>query len=198
MVKLQEIEEFLKSHLSKKRYIHSLGTREEAVRLAQHYNADFETAEKAGIAGLVHDATKDMTYPEHLKVCEDSGIILSAVEKSEEKLLHAITAAEIAQRIFFICDEEIISAVRYHTTGKANMGFLDKILFLADYIEPNREFDGVEEIRKRAYVNLDKAMLCAIDMTISELLKKKALIHGDTIEGRNHLIEEERKLEWQR
>ena len=173
------------SYLKPKRMPHVLGTELEAVRLARMYGAD-ET--KARIAALLHDCTKKLEMPEQLELCREFGIELDELEQRALKLLHSRTGAEIARRVFDV-DDEIYSAIRWHTTGRANMTKLEKILYLADYIEPSRNFDGVEPLRKVVYEDLDKGLLLGLQMTVEEMEAMGNPVHHNTLDARNYLIE---------
>lgn len=179
----------LKNILSEKlphsRYIHSLGVMEEAVRLSKRFGGD---CSKAAFAGLIHDITKPLSADEQLNLCKNFGIILSDIEKRSPKLLHAITGAEVARHEFSIDDDEIINSIRYHTTARANMTDLDKIIYLADFIEPNRNFEGVDELRHKVYENIDNGLFACLDFSILEVLSKGYLLHPDTVAARNFLI----------
>ncbi|MBC8535704.1 bis(5'-nucleosyl)-tetraphosphatase (symmetrical) YqeK [Feifania hominis] len=180
----------LEQMLSEKRFRHSLSVRDEAVRLARRYGAD---EQKAEIAGLYHDVTKDMGPAEQLKMCDEFGIMLNAVERSSYKLLHALTGACYTRERLGVDDEEIFGAIYYHTTGRADMTLLEKIIYMADYVEPLRDFDGVEPVRAIVYEDLDRALLLALDNSFFELLGKHAQIHPNTLEARNFLLEKRQK-----
>lgn len=177
--------DILKSRLNEKRYFHSLCVADEAVRLAQKYGAD---TEKAYIAGLLHDITKNSSREEHLKMFDTFGIILSAAESSH-KLWHAISGAEYLKNILDINDEEILDAVRYHTTAKPDMSLLSKVLYLADYTSRDRDYEDVEEMRRLVDISMDKAMLYALKYTISDLLERNRVIHPDTFAAYNQLVD---------
>ena len=173
------------SYLKPKRMLHVLGTESEAVKLARMYGAD-ET--KARIAALLHDCTKKLEMEEQLALCKEYGIELDALEQKALKLLHSRTGAEIARRVFG-ADDEIYNAIRWHTTGRANMTKLEKILYLADYIEPSRDFDDVEPLRKVVYEDLDKGLLLGLQMTVEEMEAMGNPVHHNTLDARNYLIE---------
>ena len=186
MIEIQKMKSYLEERLSTKRYKHSLGVADEAVRLAKKYGAD---EEKAYIAGLVHDCAKEINPVTAIELLESKyGEKVDAVARSAPKLLHGPLGAYIARSEFEIYDEEILGAIRYHTTAKADMDILTKIIYIADYVEPNRDFDGVEALRKAAYENIDEAIITGIDYTISELLEAGRVFHPDTVYARNHLI----------
>jgi len=180
---LEKLRPIALSYLKNKRIPHVLGTEQEAVRLAQRYGADVE---KARIAALLHDCTKKLTMEEQLELCEKYGIQLDELERVALKLLHSKTGAEIARDVFGV-DEEIYSAIWYHTTGHADMTKLEKIIYLADYIEPTRDFPGVEELRRACYEDLDKGLLLGLEMSIAEMTAMGNPVHHATVEARSWL-----------
>lgn len=181
---LQSFRELLKQRLSEKRFNHSLNVSKEAVKLAEAYGAD--TA-KAEFAGLVHDIEKETPMAGQLQTLEKYSIILNDVERHTAKLLHAISGAAVLEFEHNISDPDIIHAVRYHTTARAGMSLLEKVIYLADYISADREYEGVAELRKAAYVSLETGLKAALDFSVMELLHKTALIHTDTVLARNEL-----------
>ena len=172
------------SYLKPKRMPHVLGTEQEAIRLARRYGAD---EEKARIAALLHDCTKKLEMDEQLALCRQYGLKLDKLEKKALKLLHSRTGAEVARDVFG-ADDEIWSAIRWHTTGKADMTTLEKVIYLADYIEPTREFPGVDSLRKTVYEDLDRGMLLGLQMTIREMKEMGNPIHHNTVEARDDLL----------
>lgn len=178
----------LEERLPEKRFVHSLGVSEEAVRLAPRFGAD---EHKARIAGLLHDITKPLSSEEQLKLCQKFGIILTPVEQHEPKLLHAITGSRIAKIDFGIEDEEILLAIRYHTTARAEMTALETVLYLADFTEPNRDFPGVDLVRAAVERGNREGLLFALDFTIREIMSQGSPLHPDTIAARNALLLEE-------
>lgn len=183
--KSTEIKRKLEQQLSAKRYKHTLGVSDIAVQLAQRFGCDVH---KARLAGLLHDCAREMSVEDLLSKAREFGIVLDDVEKYEPVLLHAPIAGYLAKVCYGIEDEEIIQAVSLHTTGSAKMTQLDKIIYLADMIEPGRSFPGVEELRLLAEKDLDKALLASLEQSILHVLKGKGLIHPGTIEARNQLI----------
>ena len=171
------------SYLKYKRIPHVLGTEQEAIRLAERYGADVE---KARVAALLHDCTKKLNMEEQLALCSHYGIELDELEQKALKLLHAKTGAAIARDIFGV-DEEIYHAIWWHTTGHAGMTLLEKIIYLADYIEPSRDFPGVDKLRKVCYEDLDKGLLMGLDMTIQEMTEMGNPVHRATVEARDAL-----------
>ncbi|MCB6500888.1 nicotinate (nicotinamide) nucleotide adenylyltransferase [Colidextribacter sp. 210702-DFI.3.9] len=171
------------SMMRAKRIPHVMGVEEEAVKLAQCWGADPELARRAGI---LHDCTKYYELPEQLDICEEYGVRLDALEQKAVKLLHSKTGACIARGVFGQPDA-VYDAIFWHTTGKADMTTLEKVLYIADYMEPNRDFDGVERLRHLAYTDLDKAMLLGVEMTIQEMQQRQVPIHTNTLQARDWL-----------
>lgn len=175
----------LKEKMSEKRFNHSIAVAKEAVRLAKIYGVD---EKKAEVAGILHDITKEVPKDEQLQIIRCFGIIMTDVEFCSIKLWHAITASIYLEKILGIKDRDILNAVRYHTTGRAGMSKLEKIIFVADSISEDRKYSGVEKLRKKAYVSLDEAMLNGIAFTLNELVSKKYLIAPDTIFAYNEIM----------
>ena len=171
------------SYLKHKRIPHVLGTEQEANRLAERYGADVE---KARVAALLHDCTKRLDMEEQLALCRQYGIRLDALEQQALKLLHAKTGAAIARDVFGV-DDEIYRAIWWHTTGHAGMTLLEKIMYLADYIEPSRDFPGVDKLRAVCYKDLDEGLLMGLEMTIEEMTSMGNPVHHATIEARDAL-----------
>ena len=171
------------SYLKHKRIPHVLGTEQEAIRLAERYGADVEKARRAA---LLHDCTKKLDMEEQLALCRRYGIQLDELEQKALKLLHSKTGAAIARDVFGV-DDDIYSAIWYHTTGHAGMTKLEKIIYLADYIEPSRDFPGVDKLRKVCYEDLDRGLLMGLEMTIEEMTSMGNPVHHATIEARDAL-----------
>ena len=180
----EEMRKSILSRLQGYRYEHSLGVERAAIMLAEKYGED---PEKAGTAGILHDITKYLSPQEQLNLCGKYGIIPCTVEKSEPKMLHGKTAAAIARAEYHM-PEDICDAIACHTTGKNHMTLLDKILYLADYIEETRDFPGVDKARELAQIDIDSALLYCYDQTLTELVARGKLIHSDTIAAYNDMI----------
>ena len=180
---LEQLRPVALSYLKHKRIPHVLGTEQEAIRLAERYGADVE---KARVAALLHDCTKKLSMEEQLALCAKYGIQLDELEQQALKLLHSKTGACIARDVFGV-DEDIYSAIWYHTTGHANMTKLEKIIYLADYIEPTRDFPGVDELRKACYEDLDRGLLLGLEMSIREMTDMGNPVHHATVEARDAL-----------
>ncbi len=162
-----------------KRHAHILGVEEEAVKLARRWGGDVELARKAGI---LHDCTKYWPTQRHLDYCEKYGVALDELELRSEKLLHAKTGALVARHIFGQCDA-VYDAIYYHTTGRGGMTLLDKIVYIADYMEPNRDFPGVDALRDLAYKDLDAAVALGCEMSIREMEEKGREVHPNTCQA---------------
>lgn len=181
---MEEIKQELEKILTKERYLHSLGAMKAAGELARIYG---ENEEEAKLAGLVHDIAKELSKKEIEKALEKYKIEPDLVEKNQISLLHSKLGAELAKEKFNVC-EKVQNAIKYHTTGNIKMDKFAKIIYLADKIEENRSYPEVEDLRKIAKEDLDKAILVLMDFTIQKSIKKQTLIHPDTVETRNYLI----------
>ena len=151
--------------LKPKRIAHVAGCESEAVKLAMRWGEDPETAAEAGI---LHDITKKLNLDEQLILCEKYGIINDNLELNSPKLLHAKTGAALARDLFGVSDR-VYEAIRWHTTGKPDMTLLEKIIYLADYIEPTRDFPGVEKLRELCYEDIDEAMALGLSMSLEDI-----------------------------
>lgn len=165
--------------LKPKRIPHVRGCEQEARSLAKRWGAD---QEKAAEAAILHDCTKKELAQQQLQLCERYGIIPDEWESRSEKLLHAKTGAAIAQYVFGSAPE-IVSAIRWHTTGKAEMSLLEKIIYMADYIEPQRDFSGVDTLRALAYEDLDAAMLLGLEMSMADIQSYGVEAHPASLEA---------------
>ncbi|NBI09656.1 nicotinate (nicotinamide) nucleotide adenylyltransferase [Colidextribacter sp. OB.20] len=173
------------SMVMQKRVRHIRGTEEEAVRLARRWGADETHARRAGI---LHDCTKYLELEEQLALCERYGVELDELEHQAVKLLHSKTGACIARHVFGEPDE-VFDAIFWHTTAKENMTTLEKILYVADYMEPNRTFEGVERLRELAYRDLDAALLLGVETTIQEMKDRNLPVHQSTLRAQAWLRE---------
>ncbi|MCI2057115.1 MAG: bis(5'-nucleosyl)-tetraphosphatase (symmetrical) YqeK [Oscillibacter sp.] len=174
---LEKLRPVALSYLKHKRIPHVLGTEQEAIRLALRYGADVE---KIRVAALLHDCTKKLEMEEQLALCTQYGIALDELEQKALKLLHAKTGAAIARDVFGV-DDEIYTAIFWHTTGHANMTLLEKIMYLADYIEPTRDFPGVDKLRKVCYDSLDAGLELGLAMTVEEMKERGNPVHQATL-----------------
>jgi len=189
MMTINEITAKLKKMLSPRRFVHSLKVMEVSVRLAEKYGEDVE---KAALAGLVHDCAKNIKPDDILSLCDKYGIIVDDIMKKDTALLHGMVGSHLARELFGIEDPSILAAIADHTMGRAGMDTLGRILFVADYIEETRDFEGVDEIREAAEESLEKAILKGADATILHVIKKGGLLHPQTIATRNWALEEEK------
>ena len=174
------------SYLKPRRMAHVLGTETEAVRLAHRYGVD---EREARIAALLHDCTKKLNIEEQLGLCKKYGVQLDEMQTWALKLQHAITGAEVARDVFGVSDA-VYEAIRWHTTGKADMTALEKVIYLADYIEPTRDFPGVEELRRAVYEDLDRGLLLGLEMSVQEMENWGNPVHEDTLRARDFLAEQ--------
>ena len=171
------------SMLDPRRIPHVLGTEEMAAALALRWGADEESARRAA---LLHDCTKKFDKELQLALCRQYGIEPDAAERREGKLLHAITGAAVAYADFGVSGE-VRDAIRWHTTGKADMTLLEKIIYLADYIEPTRDFCDLTELRRLAFEDLDGALLLGFTMAVEDLAKKGMPVHPNSVLARDYL-----------
>lgn len=185
---LNEIIAKLRQMLSPKRFEHSLKVMEASIRLAEKYGGDVE---KAALAGLVHDCAKNMGTEDIFNICDKYGIIVDDITKRQPALLHGIVGSYLATDLFGIEDPIILAAIADHTMGRAGMDKIACILFVADYIEATRDYNGVEEIRDAAQISLEKAIVKGIDNTIVHVLKKGELLHPQIVATRNWALEME-------
>ena len=182
MEKYENYKSILKDRLNEKRYFHSLCVAEEAVRLAEKYGGN---CEKCYLAGLLHDITKNASEEEHLQIFETFGIILNVVEKNAQKLWHAMSGAAYIKNVLKIDDDELLDAVRYHTTAKMNMSLTAKILYLADFTSRDRDYPDVDVIRRLVDTSLESAFIYALKYSIIDLTEQSKAIHPDTVEAFN-------------
>ncbi len=168
-----------------KRVPHVMGCSQTAAELARCYGVNEEDARRAGI---LHDITKILTGTEQLKLCERYAMIISNLERQAPKLLHAKTGAAVARHVFGE-NENVCRAICWHTTGRRQMSLLEKIIYLADYVEPNRDFDGVEELRHLAFTDIDAAMVKGLQMTIEQLKSRQVEINEDSLSALRFLQE---------
>jgi len=179
---MEDLEQVAIRLLNPNRVAHVLGCRDTAVELAKRWGANETDAARAG---MLHDVTKALDASLQLTLCRDYGMILDDFSQKNPKTLHALTGSLVAKRIFGENDA-VVEAIRHHTTGKANMNVLEKIIYVADYMEPNRDFPGVERLRELAFSDLDEALHLGLTMTL-DLLKQQ---------GREISPESREALQW--
>jgi len=181
----KKIIEYIEKNLNKQRFEHSLRVMDTAEKIARHYNADVE---KARLAGLVHDCAKNMNDEEMIKVIKENNYNDNYIYIKTAALMHGLVGGIIARNVMGINDTEVLNAVIYHTTGRENMSILEKIIYIADYIEPMRNFEGVDMLRDLTYKDLDEALLMAFDKTIEYVISRRQPLHLNTVKARNFLI----------
>lgn len=185
MLTIEKMQQLLEESLAPKRFKHSVNVYKTALELAKAHKLPVE---KIAVSALLHDCGREVPTKESAAKADALGIAIDEVERSQQILLHAKLGAYYAREKYGVTDEEILDGILYHTTGAAGMSELAKVVFLADMIEPGRDFPGVEELRKAARKNLDKAMLMAYSNTMRYLLDGGLLIHPHCIDGYNELI----------
>ncbi|CUU45764.1 bis(5'-nucleosyl)-tetraphosphatase (symmetrical) YqeK [Clostridium beijerinckii] len=185
MLSIEEMNLYLKSNLLEKRYMHTLGVADTAKRLAKLNGV---SEKKAEIAGLAHDVAKNLSIDKMREIIKENNVIISEIEEKNMNLWHSIVAPIEAKDKLGIDDDEILDAIRWHTTGKEDMSTLTKIIYIADMIEPGRNFDGVDEIRRATFENLDKGVYFGLTSSIKVLLARNLLIDENTIKARNYFL----------
>lgn len=157
----------LEKQLKYSRFIHTMGVTFTATSLAMRYGAD---ARKAELAGLLHDCAKYIPVEEMERICEEGGLEISSFERGNSALLHSKAGSVLARTKYGVTDKEILDAIRFHTTGRPGMTLLDKIVFVADYLEPGREeAPDLPEVRPLAFRDLDQALLLILSDTLTYL-----------------------------
>lgn len=181
------IKDKLSGQLPKKRYEHSVGVSYISSALAMRYGADIYKAE---LAGILHDCAKGYNNKELMILCKDAGIELSDEEIKSPSILHAIYGKYLAKKSYLMEDEEVLEAIRWHTTGKSDMSLLEKIVYIADYIEPNRKkLQKLDNIRKLAFEDIDIALYEIVKSTIEYLYTSKIHINNMTLDCYNWIKE---------
>lgn len=199
---LNMIRESVKKYLTDKRYIHTLAVEKEVTELGKiYFPGDSCTVLKLRCAALLHDITKNLSLEKQLQYCQKFDIMVRNGEELSPKIFHAKTGAELAREEFpFFVDEEIISGIRWHTTGRRNMTVFQCLVYLADYIEETRTFADCVTLRDYFYSEISKenadkdhvlvsTMIMSFNMTMRNLIEESALIDSDTVEARNYFIE---------
>lgn len=169
--------DIIRGRLTPRRFEHSLAVAKKARQLAEKYGAD---PVKAYQAGLLHDILKDTDGDSQLQILKDFDILLDAVEQHAPKLWHARAGAVFLEKILGIADRDILNAVRYHTTGRAGMSLLEKMLYLADFTSDDRDFPDIEVMRELVDNDLQAAMVYAVEYTIQDLKEQGRPVHPDT------------------
>lgn len=185
MYNINAYTKLIKERLSDYRFYHSLCVAESAKQLAHRYGADEEKAETAGI---LHDVMKESSLEEQLGIIEKAGMTITELEKGSKKFYHQISGAAYAKTVLGIEDSEILDAIRYHTTGRADMTLMDEIVYLADFISADRDYKDVDIMRKMVDESKEKGLLYATGYTIKSVIKKQNVLHPDTVNAYNWLI----------
>jgi predicted HD superfamily hydrolase involved in NAD metabolism len=183
-MKREEALKRVKEKMTEQRYIHTVGVMETAITLAKLYGVD---QKKAELAAIFHDYAKFRSKEEMREIIISQAMPSDLLLYNAE-LWHAPVGAYLVEKEAGIKDQEILDAIRYHTSGRVGMTTLEKVIYLADYIEPGRRFHGVAEVRELAKVHLDKALIKAVQNTIHFLLKKDQPIYPDTFYTYNDLV----------
>lgn len=187
MYNIDEYISVIRERLSDYRFNHSLCVAKSAKILARRYGAD---EEKAELAGILHDSMKESSKKEQLKVIEMAGMSLTELELSQKKFYHQTSGAAFAKAVLKIDDEEILDAIRYHTTGRANMTLMEQIVYLADFISEDRDYDDVEIMRQKVEAGKEEGLLYATRYTIVSVINSGKLLHPDTVDAYNWILEE--------
>ncbi|WP_335869291.1 bis(5'-nucleosyl)-tetraphosphatase (symmetrical) YqeK [Bacillus sp. 2205SS5-2] len=174
----------VRRELTEKRYKHTLGVLETAVDLAKAFGEDEKQAE---LAAIFHDYAKFRPKEEMKAILLEQNFDDRLIQFNDE-LWHAPVGAFLVQQQVGVADEKVLAAIRFHTSGRANMSLLEKIIYVADYIEPGRNFPGVEEARRLAKVDIDQALLFAMKNTITFLISKGVQVFPETFEAYNDLV----------
>lgn len=188
MDKISKIKERMKKILTLKRYNHTLGVEKMAIELAKKYGADEKKVRKGA---LLHDCSKQFKLDKMKELCDCDETIRTYGNLGE--LLHGFAGSVYAKNEFHIIDEEILNSIRYHTIGRRGMTLTEKIVYIADAIEPSRNHDGVEIVRELAFENIDEAIIHEVDRKVEFLIKKEAIIHPNSIDMRNWLLQSRKK-----
>ena len=181
----EQYKEILQDRLTEKRYLHSLNVADSAKELALIYGCD---PEKAYTVGLVHDCCKDEPAGLQLSYILENKVELTEYEINAAKLYHAISGRIFAEKEFGITDEDMLNAIRYHTTGRKGMSLLEKVVFIADFISAERDYNGVDIMREKAKRSLDEAIVEGLGFTIKDLITRNLVIHPDTVLAFNDAI----------
>lgn len=171
--------------LSEYRFYHSKMVAKAAKELAIKYGADIKKAE---LAGILHDITKEMPLNNQLQLLEDNGIMLDSVTKSNTQILHAVSGSVYCEFMLDIKDSDVLNAIRFHTTARANMSLLEKIVFIADFISEDRTYPDIDIMRQQAHKSLEHGMKYALSFVIKNLVEHSGCVHPDAIDAYNEII----------
>jgi nicotinate-nucleotide adenylyltransferase len=187
MYNTEEYIKLIKETLSSYRFHHSMCVAEKAKELARKYGID---EEKAFVAGILHDITKEMPNDEQIKLIEENGCKLSDFEKSNHRIFHQMSGAAYVKNVLGIEDEDIISGIRYHTTGRANMTLFEMLIYLADFTSADRSYPDVDIMRQKTDESLLEGMLYSLKYTICDVVSHERTLHPDTLDCYNWVIQE--------
>ena len=190
-MKTADYKDFIREKMGDYRFVHSVNVADEAVALAKIYGCDEELAYTAGI---LHDVTKEFPKQEQLQIIADGGIILDSVQKNAPKLWHSISGSVYVRDFLGIKNNDIINAIRYHTTGRAGMSLLEKIIYIADFTSAERSYKDVDIMRELSRKTLEDAMLFSCKFTIGNLSSQELAIHPDQLDCYNELV---LNIEWE-
>ena len=179
------LEEYLRKHIDGHRLAHSHGTANEAAALARNYGVD---ERKAYIAGLLHDVAKGGCKTGLEKMAVQYEVEADGLELNNPELLHGKIGAAMVKAELDIADEDILSAIRWHTTGRSGMSMLDKIVYIADLIEPGRRFECIDNIRRLAYQDINEAMLVALDQVMQFIKDQGFILHPNSLEAYEDIL----------
>ncbi len=182
---LTRLEQYLEKHIDGHRLLHSQRSAEEAEKLAERYGVD---QKKAYVAGLLHDVAKGSCKHGLQNIAGRYNVSIDKIETDNPELLHGKIGAAMVAADLGIDDEDILSAIRWHTTGRANMSMLEKIVYMADLIEPGRCFDGIEDIRILAYQDIDAAMLHSLQQIMEFVRSKGFSLHPCSVEAYEDIL----------
>ncbi len=180
MISIKKAKQIAKKSLSEKRFYHTVCVCNLAVKLAKTYGV---SQENAAVAALFHDMAKEMPKEKILKLFNENGIMKSDIEKRPFAVWHGLAASIIAKTEYDIQDNDILSAIEYHSTGKENMSLLDKIIYIADVASEDRQYSDAEKIRKQAFANLDKTLIYALSESIAMLKRENKKIDEQSIKA---------------
>lgn len=190
---IERAKQWLARQLSTERFDHSLGAQEKAVDLAEKFHFSPEERERVAIAALLHDAAKLMNPQQLIEFCEHNGLHIDETDRQTPQTLHPFVGAELVRREFDLHDEDILNAIRFHTTGRAGMSRVEKVVYIADKIEGNTRNPlyiqkMTSHLDYRQPWTLDLTLLYILDSTIRFILDKNQILHPRTIEARNDVL----------
>lgn len=193
---LDGIRSILPNHISGKRLLHTVSVEAEAEAIGKLFDLSEAEIYKLRCAALLHDLTKEKKLDGQIELCERFGIPYTDEDVKSPKVFHAFTGAFLARELFpDLVDETVFNGIKYHTTGREDMTLFEKIIYLADYIEPQRTFEDCVRLRELFYsaenfdiTHLDKVLLVSFDMTLRCLIEENAPMHSATVRARNFLV----------